>query len=341
MTDPLKNDDKVLSGNIEKILQVNAVASKALDNSIAITSRATGATLLSVGKATSEFVAKNLSTASTITITSTGGGSFELRPGAIWNGNKMLIKADTSICYYTIDDRLYSSLTSIFLRSEWFYALAQGSERANHIIWLAKAEMVLLEGIFVPWYLMLGMFAAKVGLFYYNNENLCKEALNEASKSQRLLAEFKLRYPLLFKKMLTTAAKEILLNLGEGVSSEDVAFFIGRMLGKYGIIGIASGGTELTLKIVLRIIAKMGLIVTATHSPSIIGNAASGVAKANAAVLQSNLAEAGLNVSEEESRVILLEFLSQTDSPKKLKELDTSLQKLIPILEQLQKDMHD
>ena len=44
MTDPLKNDDKVLSGNIEKILQVNAVTSKALD-SIAITSKATGNTV--------------------------------------------------------------------------------------------------------------------------------------------------------------------------------------------------------------------------------------------------------------------------------------------------------
>src|SRR5688572_8556186 len=71
-----------------------------------------GPTLLGSGEAAVAAAVKTLATANAITI-QTGFGSVELRPGTIWNGDRILVTADTVLVHYMVDDRLYELSTSL------------------------------------------------------------------------------------------------------------------------------------------------------------------------------------------------------------------------------------
>jgi hypothetical protein len=153
-----------------------------------------GPKLMNSGKEAMAAVAKMLPTAYSITVNSSLG-AVELKPGTIWSGNKLLFYAAPMYVWYAIDDRIYEWDTGDFIRDEWLNALSVGAGRAAHWITIAKAEFALLSGIFVPWYLLLGMSCAKAGLFYSANKNSVNKAMEEAPKVIRLLQDLKLRSP--------------------------------------------------------------------------------------------------------------------------------------------------
>jgi hypothetical protein len=59
------------------------------------------------------------------------------------------------------------------------------------------------------------------------------------------------------------------------------------------------------------------------------------VAEQNIEILQCRLAKVGVNVSKEESCLIMLEILSNPDAADKIRELQKSLQEAIPVLTEL------
>ncbi len=286
---------------------------------------------MNTGKEAMAAVAKVLPTAHTIIVPSSMG-TVELKPGTIWSGNKMLFYCAPLYVWYAIDDRIYEWGTSDFIRDEWFNALAAGAQRASHMVTLAKVEFAVMSGILAPWYVMLGMACAKVGLFYAGNKSAVDSSLAQAPSVIDLLRDLQRRSPTLFNKLMLTAAKDLLINLPSGVTAEDVAFFVGRV-----IKGAAGAAPDLTFGVLIKIVSVVAAIVTATHLPSIAAHAVAGAAATKAAELRAKLSTAGYTVSEAEAKTILAELISKTDSASKLQQLETACKALLPSLEVLNK----
>lgn len=121
-----------------------------------------------------------------------------------------------------------------------------------------------------------------------------------------ILLLYRIRYPLYFKKLLFTAVKEVLVNLPNGVTAEDVAFFIGSVIGRKGLM---KGAPDISLGIILRTATRIGSVITLTRLPSITLKAVKEAAEKHSGELQKILAEAGLDISREESKVLLEQVL--------------------------------
>jgi hypothetical protein len=293
-----------------------------------------GPNLLLTGKPAMERVATLLASATGIAVPS-NLGDVELRPGTIFSNNKMLIWPTMSTVYYTIDDRLYEYGTADFIRGEYLNALSAGAANAMPMVYLAKAETALLMGIFVPWYGMLGLTAAKLGLAYTGHKKEFELAFQKAPVVLRLLLDLRRRYPKLFSKLARSAAWQVVTDLPSGVSAEDVAFFIGRVIKGVG------GAPEVSLGAVVKIVASVAGIVALLHLPSIAAHGVATSAERNALALREQLARQGIHVSKEEAYTILHEVLSKHDALRNLQQLKDACNDLIPLLKQLAAAIHD
>lgn len=255
---------------------------------------------------------------------------MELRPGTLWTGERMLVSATSMTVCYTIGDRLYEWGTSQFVRDEYLNAMSVGASRAMPMVYLAQVEMALLQGIFVPWYLLLGLGVAKVGFFYKRNQREVDEVFRQTPTALRLLQELRQRHPKLFAQFTKTAVKEIVADLPAGVTGEDVAFFVGR------VIKGAAGLPELALGSVVRLAATVGGIVAATHLPGIAAHGVAAAAKDSAAEIRTRLAEQGIAVSDVEARAMLQDLRSDREVVQKLRQLETVSRDLAPLLSRLQ-----
>jgi hypothetical protein len=286
-----------------------------------------GPKLLLAGEAAMNAVKKILPQAQVLRMPS-GMGDVELRPGSIWSGNRMLIYAAPLYVWYTIDDRFYEWNAALFIRDEWLNALATGAARAHWMVVVAEAEMALLTGIFVPWYVLLGVSCAKLGLFYVDHKKEVGEAFEYGPKVLSILNDLRKSNPILFHKLLVQTGKDVFKNLPSGITAEDVAFFVGRV-----IKGAMAAGPELTLEGLLKIARHVGLLVGLVHLPGIIGRAAGVAAKQHAEELREQMNAAGFTLTKGEAEAILHEALSQPDTGAKLQALEDSCKMLAPSLD--------
>jgi hypothetical protein len=332
MGDSTKNQAAILSpASLSKAEKATQAALQTAATHLG--SRPGGPQLLFSGEDAVRKIAAILPTAATITVYS-GFGPVELRPGTIWGGNRMLVAADSVYARYAVDARLYESGTASFLRDEWFGAAGRAVAQAELFIHLAQFEIALLSGLFVPWYLLLGVSVASLGLTYHSHRDAYNAALREAPAVIRQLKELRQRSPTLFDKLVTTAARDVLVNLPAGVTGEDVGFFLGR------VVRGVEAAPAVTLGVVLKTTIKVGALVSATHLPKITAEAVKVAAQARAAELQKRLAEQGITVTPAEAEQILSDLLMRPDTADRLREMQQSLGRLIPVLERLSQVLH-
>jgi hypothetical protein len=282
--------------------------------------------VLASGREAAEQVAKQLPNGLSAKVAAGGYGWIELRPGLIYMGDRMVVSATGATVTYTVGEKLFITSTPQFMQDEWSLAISKGARSAIGMVYLIEIEMALLQGIFVPWYVLLGMTAAKVGLFYRENKKYMDLALSHSGDLISLLSWFITNHPKLFAKLIW-----------EGIRGEDVAFFIGRVIRKTG------GLINVTLKSLLRIAHATLLIVTAIHA---LPAAVRGVGKIEAAAeenlaraakkLKKAMEEAEITLSDEEAIEIIENLIGDHEAIKKLKSLEGTLDELIPVLEKLE-----
>jgi hypothetical protein len=285
-------------------------------------------TLLATGEEAHRRAARVLPTATSVTVQS-NLGLVELRSRTVWSGDRVLIDATTMRVVYMIGDRLYEWSTGDFIRVEFLDALGRGASRASHWVPIAQAEIALLQGLLVPWYLLLGIAAAKVCVIYTVHKTDCDRAFRLAPKVVETLSYLRSRHSQLFNKLAETAARDIITNLPAGVTAEDIAFFVGRVMKGVG------GAPEVTLGVVTRIVATVAAIVTATHLPGIAAHAAADAAQRTASDLRAQLAARGMHISDAEARAIYQDLRNDETIIQKLNELEHALRELAPVLERL------
>lgn len=289
--------------------------------------------LINVGEPAMRAVAEVLKTAKTYVAMGSSMGPVQLKPGTVWSGNRMLVQASPMVVYATIDDRLYEWSTAAFVQEEWLAAMSKGMKSAEMWCEIAQVEVALICGLFVPWYLLLGMSCAKVGLFYAGNKQSVDKAIDSAPKAINLLLRMKKKYPTLFKKLTANTTREIVSELkqGHGVTAEDVAFFLGRVV--HGV----TEAPEVTIGMIIKITSKVGFLVTLSHAPGIVAHAAGSALHKRADELRSYLNSIGYTVTLDEAKEILREVASDPEALHNMKELETSLKALLPALETLGK----
>src|SRR6185503_20408098 len=84
-----------------------------------------------------------------------GLGAVTLKSGTVQFSKRLVVMVTSYTIAYMEGDRLYVMPPSLFIRDEYFLAMSKGAQRAAYWIPIAHAEMALLTGIFVPWYLLL------------------------------------------------------------------------------------------------------------------------------------------------------------------------------------------
>jgi hypothetical protein len=290
-----------------------------------------GPRLLASGEQAARIVARVLPLSRPIRVSGGAMGDVELRPGTVWSGDRMLVSASTMAVDYTIGNCLYEWGTGSFIRDEWLNALSRGAARAMPMVYYAQVEVAFLTALFVPWQIVLGMFVAKTAFFYYRNKELVQRAARNSPKVMHLIMAFHRRCPTLFNKLCLSAGKNILVNFPRGVTAEDVAYFLGRVLGNYGIAGLP----EVTLVPVLKVIGEYLLFVSALHLPSVTAHWVAADLRKDAGNLKARLAAAGVHVDEAEAAKILHELQANPDTEKVLKDLETAGKDFIPIADQL------
>lgn len=296
-----------------------------------LSSMTSGPRLLLAGKEAMAAVATILPQSHPLVVPSPLG-PVELRPGTIWAGRKMLLYAAPLYVWYTIDDRLYEWNTPAFVRDEWLTAIAKGAATAEWLVVVAEVEFALLTGIFVPWYILLALSCAKLGILYLTHRQLFNDAFKYGPDVLEKLLALKSSHPQLFHKLLVQAGKDVLVNMPKGITAEDVAFFLGRL-----IHAAAEAGAELTLGMLVKMTLKIAGLVTLVHLPNFAAHGVEAAAKARAEELKKQLEDAGFTVTKGEAEAILREALSQPDTKDKLKALEDACQKLAPSMETLGK----
>jgi hypothetical protein len=292
-----------------------------------LSTSSSGPRLMLAGKEAMAAVAKILAQAIAIDVPS-AMGTVRLNPGSIWRGNRMLLNPAPLYVWYTIDDRLYEWNTALFVRDEWFSAMSEGAASAHWLVILGEAEMALLVGIFVPWYIMLGVSCAKLGIFYLTHKQAVNDAFKYSPEVIRALLALRESHPVLFHKLMVQAGKDVLSNLPGSVSAEDVAFFLGRV-----IKGALEAAPELTLRGLLDIAIHVAKLVAVVHLPSVTARAVGAAASTYADQLKSQMEAAGFTLTKGEAESILSEALAQPDTSSKLKALEDACNKLKPSTE--------
>lgn len=286
--------------------------------------------LLSSGEIAMKTVARILPTARVVRVPS-ALGAVDMAPGTIWRGNRMLVLVEGSTTYSTIDDRLYEWSTSDFIRDEWLRAAKDAGKGAEHWVVIAKAEMALLCGMFVPWYLLLGVTCAKVGVLYSTNKATIDQAVAISWRVLPKVLELRTKHPALFKAIRQSVTQRTWEELkhGRGVTAEDVAFFVGRL-----VQGL-SQAPELSLTMFLRVLGRVAALVTATHFPGIVVHSAHAAASRAEEDLKKCMIEAGYTVTLDEAKEILREVRNNPKGVHDLEQIETALSALVPLLDHL------
>lgn len=282
--------------------------------------------LLATGRKAAEELAKWLPKGLSADVLAGGYGWIRLQPGLIYMGDRMVVSATGATVTYTVRDKLYITSTPQFVHDEWILSMSKGAKSALGMVYLTELEIALLIGIFVPWYVLLGMTVAKAGLFYRENKKLMDKVLAHSSDLLPLLWWFITNHPKLFGKLIW-----------EGIEGEDVAFFIGRVIRGSG------GLTKVTLKSLLRVAGVTLVIVTAIHAwPAAarggkeIGTAAAEDLAKVAKKLKKAMEEANVTLSDEEALEIIKDMIADPAVLRKLKSLEGTLDELIPALGKLE-----
>ncbi len=213
--------------------------------------------LISIGRQAAEMVAHFLPTAQPVLLTS-NYGLVELSPGSIWQGDHLLVYASPEDVFFTTSDMLYTLPSQKFVEQLWPTPTTPINQEKREVV-LAQDEREVLQSIFVPWYVTLGLSLANIGLFYSRNRDTLERSLCLAPALLQILNTCRYRYHKLFMPIpSSTDAGFAINNLPLKCSREDIAYFIAQLL------KIPTKPPEKTLGALERVVANTIAIVLKT-----------------------------------------------------------------------------
>jgi hypothetical protein len=316
-----------------------------------------GPRLVSVGEQAAAIAAQVLPTAEPVVV-ATEAGMVQLRPGSIWDGERMLVYASPTLVYFTVGDQLYESGTSGFVQERSQNVRGRFKQELPSLC-LSHRESVLLQSLFVPWYMVLNLDVAKIGLFYYANRNAIEELLHDCPYLLQMLIQCQRRYPRLFDALPpTTGAGQIMTAIPITITGENVALFIARAI-KADSPGRTLGGLRRIILFTIDIVKELVDFLNGLFE-FVVACKATGLAlllmgiplgallmqvdyddlkektmSVYSSILVDRMAEEGCTLSEPEARLILEELIWDPHTVIVMEDLERAIKGNIPALEQL------
>lgn len=325
--------------------------------------RETSPRLISIGRQAAEMVAHFLPTAQP-TLLKSNYGLVELSPGSIWQGDHLLVYASPEDVFFTTSDMLYSLPAQKFIEQHWPTPTTPVNQEKNEVV-LALDEREVLQNIFVPWYVTLGMSLAKIGLFYSRNRDTLERALYLAPALLQILNTCRYRYHKLFMPIpSSTDAGFAIKGLPLKCSREDIAYFIARLLKTSKPPEKTLGSVERivsnTVAIVLKTIddlEKLFYIVVSYNATKIVlmyffppigglmpwvdyDEVKETAIRENSQYLAARMGEEGYFLSESEATEILRDLVNDPGTILKLRDLEALLIRFIPVISRLHIALH-
>lgn len=253
-------------------------------------------------------------------VTVAGGvaGDVTLTPGASW-GDKLLVVAGPMQCMYLQGNTLYEQYTPDFVKDHWLGAFSKGAAAAEWIVPLAKAELEFCVGFLVPTGVVAVVGVLKLAAFYHEHKSLIHLALDHASRVYKALAAFKEKCPTVWTKLRNWGLEQMVVNFPKGIELEDVAYFMGRLLGSVGLMGSLEQGAKLTAGLVAKTAVTYAALVAALHGVPFKGLAHEGKE------FFTKLKEQGVDVTIEDAQAMWRELKADPAMPKMLEEIGALL----------------
>ncbi len=284
-------------------------------------------TLLFSGPEAETRAARLLASAPKVVPLPNGG---ELRPGTIWGESGLLVSADTVFVYYLKDGNLYEWSTPQFIRNEMLGAWVQGVSSAQYLVVLANTEVAFLAGVFVGPAAMFSTLLVDWGLKLYHYRVEANAAIEIARRVHAAALCVRERAPAAWTKLEKIVAWELLTSIPEAVTTEQMAFWLGRV-----VRGIWSSAPQFSLAIVAKTIARVSLILSALDAPAITAAALSIALDEKGQELSQSLAGDGVTIADADAREILRALHENPQAIQCFSALLVSLKELEPYIAQL------
>lgn len=257
-------------------------------------------------------------------------GPVDLVPGAIWQRDKMLVDCGEMVVHYLAGAQLYEWSTQIMVRDTWLTGLQHGAARARWLIHVAKVERDLLFGMFVPVYGMIGLMCARILVVYSNHRPAFATIQKYYGPIMTDLKIVKTECPVLFGKVFEKVALEVVGDIKDGVSAEDIAFWLGRIY--MGVMALPRAGMmdvpNITAAGLFKVLRTVTLLVGLLHAP---GMAIRGTKAAiEQADIDKVLKELQQVVTPAEGVQIALELQNAKQSKAALERLKTNITAVKP-----------
>lgn len=291
-----------------------------------------GPVLICRGQAVFDYLAKFPPRVEPIPLV-TDFGPVTFVPGTILGDKILLVKYWSGTVTYVDGDGLYECDGFTFFRDVWFRAAEGGVGSAKGMVELAQAEIEFLYGVFVPARGMAALTVAKIGLFYYFHKTLCHEAFTHIGDTWRVFQAFRERcnrlYSRLKGKLLSLDTLFFLVK--KGVSAEDVAFWLGRILG-----WTIKKTPTIPVWQFVREVGFVTLAVAALHSPQILTRAGKAFSEEEIEQIRLQLSSAGWDFPKQEVSGLLNDIQGDPPCFEMLSRVSDELGKLAPLLQQLE-----
>jgi hypothetical protein len=320
--------------------------------------------LISIGRQAAEMVAHFLPTAQPILLTSSCG-LVELSPGSIWQGDHLLVYASPEDVIFTTSDMLYTLPSQKFIEQHWPTPTKPINQEKRELV-LAQDEREVLQNIFVPWYVTLGMSLANIGLFYGRNRDTLERSLCLAPALLQILNTCRYRYHKLFMPIpSSTDAGFAIKGLPLKCSREDIAYFIAKLLKSSTkppekTLGAVERIVASTIAVVLKTIdalEKLFYIVVSYNVTKIVvmyffppigemmpwvdyDEVKETTIAEYSQYLAARMGEEGYFLSQSEATEILRDLVDDPGTILRLRDLEALLIRFIPIIKRLHMALH-
>jgi hypothetical protein len=249
-------------------------------------------------------------------------GVVDLVPGSVWQGNRVLIDCSDMVVHYMVGTQLYEWNTQLFLRDAWLGGIGIGASQAQWLVHVAKIEREFLMGLFVPVAGIIGLTCAQIVVVYSNHRKACATIQQNAPA---IIGDFKIlrrEAPTLYNKIFHKVAGEMVSHIPDGVSAEDIAFWLGRIL--KGVAALP----DIKASAISKILAVVTTLVALTHSPGIATHSI--VAAIKQADIEAELRKLQIEVTGPDAAKIALEFNAAKESKHALNRLQGALKATVP-----------
>ncbi|MDQ3341919.1 MAG: DUF4157 domain-containing protein [Myxococcota bacterium] len=254
-------------------------------------------------------------------------GDVTLTPGASV-GDMVLLHAGPAQCYYIKGSDIYEAYTPDFVRDIWLTSLSKGAANAEWLIPIAKAEFALITALFAPWYAVAGISFLQAMAFTHDHGSEIKTAMSLMKKAWAGWKQFEAICPTMAKNLKSWGFHQLLENAPKGVELEDVAYFVGRVIGSQGVIGKIEKGIEVTVWVFAKVVVEYAVLVAALHAPKIIATGLKEAIAEKAAELQKKLGSGGYSIALDEATKAIKELYDHPESEKMMGELKSSFELL-------------